>query len=297
MANASLIHTDAHPIRKQLVSNSKLARVSMKNFALTVCICFVTSVTAHANSPSTPASPSKLEQRIFYLLNQERGLAGLPKLLWNDQAAQAAREHSQLLAERGELSHQFSGEPSLRERLAGTTARFTSAAENVARADNADEAHLALMYSPGHRENMLSQDYTAAGVGVVERDGKLFVTQDFIRLVPVYEEEAFRQAFVKAFNRAREARHLPGMFVQKDSALDAAACSTHGDAASLPAKPGFTGEMVVFSLSEPDQLPAQLLERAHSSGYHQMSLGVCYRPDAEHGNGNFWLVAAFYSGS
>ena len=247
-----------------------------------------------ARPKSAPAAPkpSSLEQRIFYLLNQERELAGIPKVEWNEQAAEAARAHARLLADHGELSHQYPGEPALRDRLIATSARFTSAAENVARADNADEAHLALMYSSGHRENILNPDYTAAGIGVVEHDGKLYVTQDFIRLVPVYEEEAFRRAFVKAFNNAREAKALKPLPAAADPALREAACSSHGNAALLPAKAGFSGELVVFSLSDPQQLPAAVIERAQSPGLQQMSVGVCFRPDAEHGNGNFWVVAA-----
>lgn len=261
---------------------------SIVAFALIACL-------AAADTPVSPSQrkASKAEQRIFYLLNQERELAGLAKLAWSEQAAQAARAHAILLAEHGELSHQFPGELSLRERLASTTVRFTSTAENIALADNEDEAHLALMYSQGHRENILNESYSAAGVGVVERAGRLYVTQDFIRLVPVYGEEEFRAALAKAFNRARESKGMKAVLVQKDSALHDAACSTGGDAVALPAKVGFSGEMVVFTLSEPDQLPAELLKRASSARVSRMDIGVCFRPDAEHGNGNFWVVAAF----
>lgn len=240
-----------------------------------------------------PASkPSKAEQRIFYLLNQERQLAGLAKLEWNEQAAQAARAHAILLADHGELSHQFPGELPLRERLASTAVRFTSAAENVARADDEDEAHLALMYSDGHRENILNKNYSAAGVGVVPRAGRLYVTEDFVRLVPVYGEQEFRVAFIKAFNRAREAKGMKPILAQADPALHDAACSTRGEAVGLPAKIGFAGELVVFNLSDPDRLPSELLERAYARKFSRMNIGVCFRPDPEHGNGNFWVVAA-----
>lgn len=238
------------------------------------------------------SKPSKAEQRIFYLLNQERQLSGLAKLEWNDQAARAARAHAKLLAEHEELSHQFPGEAPLRERLVSTAVRFTSAGENVARADNEDEAHLALMYSPGHRENILNRNYSAAGVGVVERAGRLYVTQDFVRLVPAYSEAELRTAFVKAFNRAREAKGMKPIAIQTDPALHDAACSTRGDAVALPAKVGFEGELIVFTLSDPDQLPADLLQRAYSGRFSRMNVGVCFRPDTEHGNGNFWVVAA-----
>lgn len=239
------------------------------------------------------SKPSNAEQRIFYLLNQERQLAGLAKLEWNEQAARAARAHATLLAEHGELSHQFAGERSLRERLASTTLRFTSAAENVALADNADEAHLALMYSPGHRENILSENYSAAGVGVVEHAGRLYVTQDFVRVVPIYGEDEFRSAFVKAFNRARAAKGMTAILAQTAPDLHEAACSTRGDAVALPARIGFAGELVVFTLSDPAQVPAEVLKRAYAGRFSRMNIGVCFRPDAEHGNGNFWVVAAF----
>lgn len=265
----------------------------MKCSAFFVLSCLaICAASAHSGEALPASKPSKAEQRIFYLLNQERELAGLAKLEWNEQAAQAARAHAMLLADHGELSHQFPGEPPLRKRLASTAVRFTSAAENVALADDEDEAHLALMSSPGHRHNILNKKYSAAGVGVVERAGRLYVAQDFIRLVPVYSEEEFRVAFIKAFNRAREAKGMKPLPAQKDPALHEAACSTRGDAVALPAKVGFAGELVVFTLSEPDQLPPQLLERAYAGRFSQMNVGVCYRPDAEHGNGNFWVVAA-----
>jgi cysteine-rich secretory family protein len=254
-------------------------------------IAFMAAVQEQVSAAGS--KPSKAEQRIFYLLNQERQLAGLKKLEWNEQAAQAARTHAALLAEHGELAHQFPGELPLRDRLVSTAVRFTSAAENVARADSEDEAHLALMYSPGHRENILNKNYSAAGVGVVERAGRLYVTQDFIRIVPVYGEEEFRSAFVKAFNSARQAKGMKAILAQKDFALHEAACSTRGDAVALPLKVGFAGELVVFSLSEPDELPAEILKRAQIASLSRMNIGVCFRPDSEHGNGNFWVVAAF----
>lgn len=235
---------------------------------------------------------SKAEKRIFELLNLERKDAGLKPLEWNQNAAVAARAHAKLLAENRDMSHQFPGEPDLRERLTATAVRFTSAGENVAKADDPDEAHLALMSSPGHRANILGPDYTAVGVGVVERDGRLYVAQDFIRLVPVYTEERFLQVFTVSLNHARAAKHLTQLAIRRNQILHDAACSTQGSAQALPVGLGFAGEIVVFNLSEPESLPPELLQRAASPRWRQMSVGVCFRPDQEHGDGNFWVVAA-----
>ena len=245
-----------------------------------------------AQASSDKKEHSKAEKRIFELLNLERKEAGLKPLEWNQNAAVAARAHARLLADNRDMSHQFPGEPALRERLTATTVRFTSAGENVAKADDPDEVHLALMGSPGHRANILGADYTAVGVGVVERDGRLYVAQDFIRLVPVYNEEQFVQTFTVSLNRARAARQLAQFTVRQNQTLHDAACSTQGKAQALPVDLGFAGEIVVFNLSEPEDLPVELLQRATSPRWRNMSIGVCFRPDREHGDGNFWVVVA-----
>src|SRR5579871_6176912 len=138
---------------------------------------------------------SSAEQQIFTQLNQARIEDGLPALEWNDQAARAARLHTQTLLENGKLSHQFPGEPTVPERIGATGVRFTFSAENVARTEYLEDVHPALMGSPGHRANILSPKYNAVGIGVVEKDHRIYVTQDFIFLIATYTEEQFAQAF------------------------------------------------------------------------------------------------------
>src|SRR5882757_9909248 len=98
------------------------------------CFIFVSSTFAHAG-------PSQREQQLFDLVNHEREKAGLNKLEWSDSLAQAALAHSKLLADNRDLSHQFSGEPTLQERVGATRLRFNAVAENVAEAPDVDTAH------------------------------------------------------------------------------------------------------------------------------------------------------------
>jgi hypothetical protein len=247
---------------------------------------------AAAHGKAVSSAPSAAEKQLFDLLNQERIRTGESPLEWNASATTAARAHARLLADHGEMSHEFVGEPVLLHRLEEAAIRFNSAGENIACADDPEEAHLALMNSPGHRANILNHEYTAVGIGVVEHENRLYVTQDFVRLVPVYSEDEFLQAFSKALNAARHKKGLAFLLPRRSAVLHSAACSTHGDAQALPVNLGFAGEIVVFSLSEPEKLPPQLLDRALLSRFHQMNIGVCFRPDAEHGNANFWVVAA-----
>ena len=233
-------------------------------------------------------SMSPAEKRILDDLNQERIRNGLKPLEWNEQAAAAARAHARLLAENANLSHRFPGEASLPERIGATGVRFTVAAENVARTEWIEDVHPALMGSSGHRANMLSPRYNAVGIGVVEEKGRIFVTQDFIFLVPEYSEELFASAFAESFSLARKGRKAE---VRPDALLHELACATDGDATKLAGQVAGARSVVVFTLSDPHSLPEPILSRA--AEFHRMNFGVCFRPDQEHGYANFWIVATF----
>ena len=248
---------------------------------------------AQTGAGETAPHRSAPEQQIFDLLNMEREKAGLSRLQWDDRVAEAAREHAKLLAANGDLSHQFAGEAAPPERLAAAGARFTVSAENVANAGTSEEAHMGLMLSPGHRANIMSTRYNAAGIGVVESNGRLFVTQDFAWITPAYTEAEFREAFIAAFNRARAAKGIAAIEARADVGLHSAACSAKSDEPVLAA-PGFNAtEIVRFTISEPEKVPEQLMRYAQDQRQRHMDLGVCFRPDARYGYANFWVVAAF----
>src|SRR5262245_20505719 len=194
------------------------------------------------------ASASSAERQIFDQLNQERQNAGLAVLEWNDRVAEAARSHAQALSQNRGLAHQYSGEPSLTERLAATGIRFTQAAENVARTEFVEDVHPSLMNSPGHRANMLNPGYNAGGIGVVERAGRIYVAQDFIFLVPMYSEAEFSAALAESINQARKARRVGQIDARPVPALRELACSTDGDVHKLAGK--VSGRLVaVFTSS------------------------------------------------
>jgi uncharacterized protein YkwD len=255
------------------------------------CVSIFLLIAAHA--AQGPRSISSAEKRIFEELNTERVSHGLTALQWDDDAADAARAHAQLLAENGKLSHQFPGENSLPERLGATGARFTVSAENVARTEFVEDVHPALMTSSGHRANILNTGYNAVGIGVVEAKGKIYVTQDFIFLVPAYSESQFKSAFAEAFNLARKSKGFRPLEALDDAALHALACTTDGNAVRLSDKVFGASAIVVFTSSDPHHLPPEINPRVANPDFHRMNYGVCFRPDQEHGYANFWVVAAF----
>jgi len=255
------------------------------------CVFILLLTAAHAAQAAPPVSSA--EKRIFEELNNERVSHGLAPLRWDDHAAGAARAHAQLLAENGKLSHQFSGENSLLERLGATGARFTVSAENVARTEFVEDVHPALMASSGHRANILNTGYNAVGIGVVEEKGKIYVTQDFIFLVPAYSESQFKSAFAEAFNLARKSKGVRPLAAREDAMLHELACTTNGNAVKLSDKLFGVSAVVVFTSSDPHHLPPEMNPRVANPDFHRMNYGVCFRPDQEHGYANFWVVASF----
>jgi hypothetical protein len=255
------------------------------------CIFVFLLATAHALQ--TGPSLSSAEARIFEKLNHERVSNGLSALQWDDHAANAARAHAQLLAENGKLSHQFPGESSLPERLGATGARFTVSAENVARTEFLEDVHPALMGSSGHRANILNTSYNAVGIGVIEEKGNIYVTQDFIFLVPDYSESQFKSAFAEAFNLARKSKGIRPLEARDDSGLHLLACTTDGNAMKLSDKLSGVSAVVVFTSSDPHHLPQEMNPRIANAYFHLMRYGVCFRPDQQHGYANFWVVATF----
>lgn len=270
--------------------------VSLAYLTLVVLTCALVP----AQSPRTQtaeaaqAQRSELpEQQLFTLINRERERAGLPKFQWNKQLAQAARAHAKLLAGYNNLSHQFAGEPALAERLGATGTRFTFSAENIARADSAEEAHAGLMTSPGHRANILSSRYSAVGIGTAEAQGHLFVSEDFAVVLPAYSQAEFADELMQSISKARAAKREFRLAIRDDSGLRAAACSAHGNVHALASAASPNSVMALFTISDPEVLPERLLQLILDQRWRRMDLGVCFGPDAQHGYANFWVAAAF----
>lgn len=256
-------------------------------------LCAVLSAIALGASAGF-ASPSSPEQRLLHLLNQERATAGLAQLTWDDHLAQAARPHSELLAKHGALSHMFAGEQPLLQRAGAAGARFNSVAENVAYAPEVDLVHKSLMESPPHRANILNRDYNAVGIGIVERDGELYVTEDFARLLPAYTATEFGDQVIAAVNQLRAQKGIALVGARSDTRLQKAACTTSLDAQKiLKLMPGAT-DVAVFTASQPGTLPSSMQRAASDRTLHRMAIGVCFQSGDKAGFSKYWVVAAFY---
>ncbi len=120
------------------------------------------------------------ELALFNLVNTERAKAGVAPLVWDEPLRQVARRHSAEMFSLGYFAHvsPVSGSPTDRLQAAGI--RYRIAGENLAYAPSVEAAHAGLMASPGHRQNILSAEFTRIGIGVMNAGfgGRMF-TQEF----------------------------------------------------------------------------------------------------------------------
>ncbi|HET7487740.1 MAG TPA: CAP domain-containing protein [Acidimicrobiales bacterium] len=128
--------------------------------------------------PAVAGSLPSEAHRLLDLVNGERAKAGLGAIAWRDDIAAIAVQHSMDMAQAGDIFHNTDFFSAGVKRTLNAAVR----GENVAFNIGVDEAHLALMNSPGHRANILDSRFSVAGFSVVRTTtGTVYVTEDFIQ--------------------------------------------------------------------------------------------------------------------
>ena len=103
-------------------------------------------------------------------INNARSSHGLATLAVDNALVDVARRHSQDMADRQTLYHN--------DNLGDQVSGWQSLGENVGEGGSVADVDAAFLNSPEHRENILG-NYTKVGVGVVWKDGTLWVTEVF----------------------------------------------------------------------------------------------------------------------
>lgn len=148
--------------------------------------------------PQSEFSVSRLEQLMFHLLNGTRqhhlpGFVGTAKLVWQDDLAATARQHSADMVQRQYVAHVTPEGTTVAQRLRHNSISYLACGENIgivygvaAHSERgAYDIHNAFMKQPrsltNHRGNLLNPIWTHVGIGIAYNpDGALVVTQNFI---------------------------------------------------------------------------------------------------------------------
>jgi len=128
---------------------------------------------AAAVAPAAHADTVGDENQFLALTNQLRPSLGIQTLTPQSQLTSIARNWSAKMASDGTISHN----PALPNQV---TANWTQLGENVGMGGAVQAIQTAFINSPHHYENLANGAYNFVGIGVVDSNGTIFVTVDFM---------------------------------------------------------------------------------------------------------------------
>ncbi len=116
-------------------------------------------------------SPNTAERGFARLINGARTNVGDLRL--DPELSKVAKVHTRDMVRSNSLHHSTSTE--LRNRVTN----WTSLGENVGVGSTVTSLHSAFMNSPAHKDNILHSTFRHVGVGVIKKDGRMWVTVIF----------------------------------------------------------------------------------------------------------------------
>jgi hypothetical protein len=128
---------------------------------------------AAAIAPAAHADSGSEEAEFLALTNQLRSSLGIQTLAPNAQLTSMARNWSAHMASQGTISHN----PSLTSQA---PSNWQQLGENVGMGGAVGAIQTAFINSPHHYENLANGAYNQVGIGVVDSNGTIFVTVDFM---------------------------------------------------------------------------------------------------------------------
>ena len=140
-----------------------------------------TKAPTQAPKPQAATSPKAItgfESEMLELCNQQRRANGKPDLTLNKTLCANAAVRAEEISRDDWFSHQ---RPDGTMCFTAVTVDYMTCGENIAYGTRTASATVAAwMDSPGHRANILSDEFTQAGFGCYELDGVRYWTQFFI---------------------------------------------------------------------------------------------------------------------
>lgn len=232
---------------------------------------------------------------LLMLINYARAEAGLQALQLDDGLTRAATHHASVMAQKGQLSHQFPEEPDLSGRLAHV--RLDQAGENVVYDVTVQGAHEAFMGSRPHRTNVLDSAYNTVGIGIVENAGVIYVVEDFAHRVPDLKDDDAAERVAKQFNKLRQTAGNVDLLQVSNGQLQQITCSTaQRETPNGKALLALSGAKIAASYAtvDPDLLPETVARLSKLKGIGHFSVSACYARTPKYPTGLYWLSIVLF---
>ncbi len=142
--------------------------------ALLIALTPTSAMEAVAATGDNPCYRFKTSEKAFAKkINTARSAVGKVRLKLDPELGKVARVHTRAMARQGTIFHQSSSQ------LGSRVTRWSSLGENVGYGSTVTSLHSAFMNSAGHKANILNSGFRNVGVGVVVKNGRMFVTVVF----------------------------------------------------------------------------------------------------------------------
>jgi hypothetical protein len=223
------------------------------------------------------------QEHLFEETNQIRAEHSLPPLQWDNALAAAAGAHAALVAQNGQLSHQYPGESDLAARVAQAGAHFQSVAENIAMGPDTTAILNEWMNSPPHRATILNPNLNAVGFAVVAQGENLYAVGDFENRVAQLTVDQVEQAVTKVLSAQGVQVNGPRLDARQTCEM------SHGSAGG--STPRFVMRWQCVDLSV---LPDALEQHIATHLYHTAAVGACSSANAERGFTSYRVAVLLY---
>lgn len=137
-----------------------------------VALALMAVLVVAAPAQRSDAADAGAEGQFIALTNQVRANNGLPPLEYHDNLTAKARGWAQTMADSGGIFHSNLSD--------GITVNWYRLGENVGRGPSVEAIHNALVASPGHYANLVDPGFRYIGVGVVNHNGVIYVSEVFM---------------------------------------------------------------------------------------------------------------------
>ncbi|HVM19815.1 MAG TPA: CAP domain-containing protein [Egibacteraceae bacterium] len=132
--------------------------------------------------PAEALTANQIRDRVYTRINKARQNHGLRALRVNPTIEAGAQSHARDMARRGSIYH----DPNLGAEVNEVLRPVWWYGENVGWTTTGKGApkrlHRAFMKSAGHRANILKKGATHMGLGVVKKNGNVYIVERFVRL-------------------------------------------------------------------------------------------------------------------
>lgn len=128
-----------------------------------------------------PLYTANEENQILALVNSEREKDGLDPLVLNETLNQVAQAHADYMKDTGDFEHVSKDGISPFDRMDAAGYEYKSAGENIAWGqESPEEVMQDWMDSPGHRENILRDNFEELGIGIAcKEEHRCYWVQEF----------------------------------------------------------------------------------------------------------------------